>query len=551
MFKLRPGIPVSTVAGLVLISAFMATPAVAGQRRDRPNRIFEVKPWRPSRDLVDWQEVRPMPPRPSHYLWQSQQLETARERLRRQPGLPPGRQVGDEEMQIEDHGGMVTSRAPTRVGSFEGLDVIDSGFGRFIFFPPDTHVAASGNRILEVTNVAARLSGRTGGGAVIRSLYNFFSIDPETTVFDPKVYFDRLSGRFFMVVLNLDETRRRSFIYLAVSRSSSPNALNSRRDFCTYRIKAKRRNSYADYPGIGVNEKWFAISVNNFWFGGGGLFSPFVYAIDVKSLTRNTGSCPGIRVSRFKVRWDPDGRQVFTLQPAQHYTQTSLPGTPLFLVSTQPVLSSDRYMLARLESQGDGPPILEKSMLTGSTYTPPPPAGQRDGPDLDSGDMRIMQVAYRSGSLWAVMATGCDIAGEQNESCIRALRIAPGEGEGSITFEDTFGRANGYFYWPGIAVNQRGDVVVTFQRSTNNQYLGVGFNGKRAAADAFDPNVKNLKKGFCPIEDFDGSLYRTGDYTGAQTDPLDNVSFFIAGEYASRFGAEACEWRTRVGRVRY
>ena len=40
---------------------------------------------------------------------------------------------------------------------------------------------------------------------------------------------------------------------------------------------------------------------------------------------------------------------------------------------------------------------------------------------------------------------------------------------------------------------------------------------------------------------------RTGDYIGAQTDPSDFNSFWLAGERATTFsGSSGCKWQTRI-----
>ena len=43
-----------------------------------------------------------------------------------------------------------------------------------------------------------------------------------------------------------------------------------------------------------------------------------------------------------------------------------------------------------------------------------------------------------------------------------------------------------------------------------------------------------------------------GDYVGIQTDPLDNLSFWITGEYVGTVSPLIdCNWKTRVGKVKY
>ena len=139
-------------------------------------------------------------------------------------------------------------------------------------------------------------------------------------MFDPKVYFDRLSNRFFVVALLQNNKPKQSFIYLSVSRSSSVVSLEN--GWCNYRIRGKRSNTWADYPGLGMNGSWLAISANNFKFGGLSLRRGQVSLVD------NASSCPKLKLFVFKAPEVPGdfwNYKATTVQPAQHYTESNLP----------------------------------------------------------------------------------------------------------------------------------------------------------------------------------------------------------------------------------
>ncbi len=203
-------------------------------------------------------------------------------------------------------------------------------------------------------------------------------------------------------------------------------------------------------------------------------------------------------------------------------------------------------------------PSLSRVTLRGDVHSTQPDARQRGGGvRLDTGDSRMMQAAFRDGELWATHATGCNLGAGPNESCVRVLKITPGgtsvslAPSGTIDFQETVGRRNEFFWWPGIAVNKLGDIVVVFQRSSRRLFLGTAYNGKKAQATKMDA-VVSLAKGKCKLQDIDGSRNRTGDYVGAQTDPLDDLSFWIAGEFSKRVkGLKGCNWATQIATAKY
>ena len=295
---------------------------------------------------------------------------------------------------------------------------------------------------------------------------------------------------------------------------------------------------------------------------GGAFFNVYFFVVDKVSLVDNTASCPGLTLFVFKAPREANGVRAFTVQPAQHYTKSDLPGDPLFMVSAV-FGTSTSYGLWQLTTGNTSvtaaKPSLSRISLTGDLFSIPPNARQKGGGvRLDTGDNRMMQAAFRDGELWATHATGCNLGTGPNDSCVRVLKITPGgtsvslAPSGTIDFQETVGRRNEFFWWPGIAVNKLGDIVVVFQRSSRRLFLGTAYNGKKAQATKTDA-VVSLAKGKCKLQDIDSNgRNRTGDYVGAQTDPLDDLSFWIAGEFSKRVkGLKGCNWATQIATAKY
>ena len=548
---------VFTLAVAVLLLPAL-TLAATGEKRIRHQReikakeTMQVAPWQPSLERRDWPGKVSGQPRPDHHYYSPSQLERMKASAFVDPDLAAGRAVEEESLEPIADQAPLQPAAPKRTTSFDGLDTATAAFMGETFFPPDTSVAASETKVLEVANVGMRLSQRNGRQAKLRTLNSFFG-EEGPILFDPKVHYDRLSGRFLVVALSVDFDADTSHIYLAVSKSGNPSDLDAPGSFCTYRFRGKRAGSWADYPGLGVNESRLAITVNNFNFSGG-FKAVYLYTVSMAQLLPNAGGCPGIAINRFKVRRDADGETAFTLQPAQHYDLSGYPKRPLFFVSAQfRPGGNNRYAVWRLNEASNGKLQLSSRIATSrGTYSIQPVAEQQDGLPLDTGDTRVMQAAFRNGSLWAVHGTGCSIDSLPNEACIRAVEIGSLPNDPEIVFEETYGKKDTFYFWPGIAVNARGDVVVAFQTAKASGYLGIAYNGKRAGRTTFD-GVKNLRKGRCALDNFSRRLgaNRTGDYATVQTDPQDNLSFFLAGEYTGQVASLGCDWRTRVGRVKY
>lgn len=168
---------------------------------------------------------------------------------------------------------------------------------------------------------------------------------------------------------------------------------------------------------------------------------------------------------------------------------------------------------------------------------------------LDTGDNRITQAAGFSNALSGTHDTLCNIGGGANETCVRVVRIIVGQNSSggltaSISQQRTFGGGAGVFYfWPGIAVNLLQQTAVAFHRSSAGAFLSSFWTMKDLASTLFEA-ASPVTVGTCAQT----LSSRTGDYMGAQTDPSDFQSFWLAGERATSI-AGSCQWQTSVIKV--
>ncbi len=518
-------------------------------RRSSGMRVVRARPGSLPFD-GDWPALADVPVERYHYRWDPRFLDDAR----RESYVSSSIEEGRLPVAASTAGG-IASRAPLRGRTFDGLNRATSGYLGFSAFPPDANLSVSKTKVIQATNVALRMTSRAGVEIDRVPLNNFFGFDSNSLLFDPKVFFDRMSKRFYLVALEQNDSPRRSGIWIAVSRNDSPARLEAPSDFCTYRISGNQGGSWADYPTIGINEEWFAVAVNNFRFSDGSFKKAHVYVMPVDQITSNAQGCPPLGIRRFSPSRDTQGERIFGFHPVQHYSANVGNGSALYMVSTAFFLPSSRYTLWQIASGSGGAPQLSQQNITGDfDYTFAPVAPQRNGLELDSGDPRITQAAFRGGKIWYVHGTACGIGELPNEGCLRAVEVTPrSDAPASITFSETFGLPNTFLFWPGIAINKVGDVLVVSQRAKAGQFLRTVYNGKQAGAPGFDA-PRNLGNGNCPLENLsaDGSVNRTGDYVGLQTDPLDDLGFWFTGELPGAVGfGFGCDWKTKIARTQY
>jgi hypothetical protein len=303
------------------------------------------------------------------------------------------------------------------------------------------------------------------------------------------------------------------------------------------------------------------VSLNNFRFTNDTFTHAIVRAFNKTVAANNATSCPSIPFFTFQPSSTiGDITNTFTLQPVQHYTSpSSFTGTtnPAYLISTLRTAAST-YRIWRIRNVASGSPTMHVANVAGSyTYNFPPtaPGGAAGSTRIDTGDMRVLQGAGNGNLLTAVHTTNCQFTGGAIESCARLVRFSVSQsGTGgvlpAVSQQVTFGGGdNRFYFWPSVAVNTANATGLAFNRSGTGINLGVWWGSKTNAAGV--PTVGSLANGTCALAtDYDSirGSYRSGDYSGAQLDPSDLATFWVAGERATSIGG-LCQWDTRVGRI--
>lgn len=452
---------------------------------------------------------------------------------------------------------------PAIVSRFSGLDRSESGGS----FPPDTTIAVGPQHVLQAVNLATRLTTRDGIELDMASSFEQFGVPLTGFLSDPKLHYDPFTKRFYMVLLQIDFNAGEAWFHLALSRTSSPASL-APDDWCTYRYSTVRQGAWGDYPGLGMNDRWLAVSTNNFGFQGGFQESR-LFVVDKSKATGELASCPNLKLFAFNPGVDDQGFVAFNPQPAQHYDASTEKDSPLYAVSSHFNSSPDSgYTIWKIAGKGKRP-RLSHEIVDSEIYAVPPNATQPGGLELDSGDHRVMQQAtFRNGQLWIAHSTACEVKGSSELlSCVRVVGLRPEGEEGPVVdFEATLGRKKEYAFWPGVIVTDDGDVVVAALRSGTIRYLETVVYGMAKGAARFAELVslpraprfgkpRTSESGQCtPINvsvTTDGrSIARSGDYVGLALDPASD-DLWVSGEHGETNLAGGCIWGTDVVRVKF
>lgn len=460
---------------------------------------------------------------------------------------------------------------------FEDNPVVNGGY---YFIPPDPIGAAGPNHVVNVDNAAIQWFDKVGTLQSTMSLQGFFSpLGPPlgTFCFDPKVLYDQYAGRFVVIALERWNTgagdpANDSYINVAVSKTSDPNAgwwylaIHSK-------VNINGSDTWADYPGLAVDDKAIYITSNMFTYPGA-YAGQRLWIIDKAPLYAG-----GAGVWSINDPYGAVGQAGFatTTMPAHMYG--ALPanlGTYLISYSGltygglgQPEATFVIEVTDPLG--GGGGPFFNMQFVNcadiedigGGLGFPALPDAPQFGTAVlvEVNDRRLLDAVWRDNQLYATTTIIPNAGADVGQTTAHWWRIDTSLGigslftadEGNVGAEDL---GNGtYTFFPSVAVDKCGNMAIGFAGCNQSFYPGAYYTG-RMAADA--PGTVQptgvLQAGTDYYNrSFGGSRNRWGDYSGCALDP-DESTFWVYNEYAMTRGtifsslpSEDGRWDTHWG----
>jgi hypothetical protein len=127
--------------------------------------------------------------------------------------------------------------------------------------PPDTHGAVGATQFVEVTNSMFEVFNKTGGGKTKSVTLNSFFGYATTTLFDPRVVYDKVWNRWVVIADAFHEDPNTQYLFMGVSTTSDATGA-----FCNYQFQAPRGalTNFYDYPMLGMDQDAVIITANIF-----------------------------------------------------------------------------------------------------------------------------------------------------------------------------------------------------------------------------------------------------------------------------------------------
>jgi hypothetical protein len=186
--------------------------------------------------------------------------------------------------------------------------------------PPDPHVAVGPFQVVVVVNSSIAIFDRATGGQLLQSTAGFWfqnTTPPPASgfIYDPKVIYDPVAGRFVILFLCTDDVSKAEYL---ISASQTSDAMGN---WYSYNLDATRdgdepTNNWADYPGLGFDYNEAVYVTTNQWEFDGGYQYVKVRIIPKSQLYGGTA----ISFTDLTNLTYQNGSVAFTVKPATTYS---------------------------------------------------------------------------------------------------------------------------------------------------------------------------------------------------------------------------------------
>ena len=338
-----------------------------------------------------------------------------------------------------------TTTVTPAAGALFGLRRSESGG----WIPPDTQVAVGPSHIFQAVNLEGRIWNKSDKSiAKTINLNSFFGFSTSTNLSDPKIWYDAVSGRWFVAIISYNNSFTQGAWNLAVSKTGDPTGA-----FVTYTISTSK--SAPDFPALALNDDKVVLTANAFRANS---FLGTEFVVINKSELLAGGSAHS---SYFG---PPQG--LFTIQPGHARSPCAISGCPLYMaaVAFNSASSIKIWKVQGVPGVGTGVMLFTVSGISISSLTSSPDAKQLGTSTLiATNDNRLLEATYRGdasgGALWVPANSACVPSGDTaTRACLRFMKLSISSGGAVTKLQDFDFGQSGFYYSVRVANATSGDV---------------------------------------------------------------------------------------------
>lgn len=412
---------------------------------------------------------------------------------------------------------------------FPGISSTNSSCG---CAPPDVQVAVGPSHVVEMVNTEGKIWTKAGVVVVSFTLNSFFLMGT-SSISDPKVLYDNVSGRWFASMLNYTGTTSTSTANFSVAVSTTSDPTKS---WVVYSLPGGPiSNDLPDQPILGVSNTLVAVGVNEFNLGSSAFLGSELFALN------KTAMVHGMTV--YFNTFGPFSARV-SMHPVHSISSTNVE----YVVMTTGSPKLDLFKLTGTPSAHTSASLSAAIALSVGSFSAPPAAPQKGTSFLvDTSDVRVQDAVWKTNTLWLTFDTGCVPSGDSvTRACLHIVEITTGA-TNTVTQAFNLAHSQRYFYYGALALDGGKNLTIVWGWSNASTYptLSVTAHLSTGAKGSTLPWVTLVRGTASVTVACSGLVCRWGDYYGAGADPK-TQSIWVAGEYVT----PTTFWSTWIAQVR-
>ncbi|HUS00991.1 MAG TPA: fibronectin type III domain-containing protein, partial [Chitinophagaceae bacterium] len=435
------------------------------------------------------------------------------------------------------------------------------------YTPPDNNGDVGTTQIVAVANCRMKVFNKPAAGAALTTptgsstttLTSVLNVDLNTffsnaslgisSISDPHVRFDRLSGRWFVVAI---EVNHKTNNYCCIAVSNGPT-ITATSNFSFYYFSVTQTGGtstdFFDYPTLGIDK--------NYLYIGGNMFANQVsfsgcnmWVVNKANLISAT---PSLTVTGFP--HNIAASDIYTPQGVHNDDPGATQG--YFVGASQTFYS--KLNIKRV-NYGTTPTLSTDIALTTITMASPKTVPTLGGTAIDGNDRRICAAMIKKNkitgfaNLWIAQGTRLNSAGIGSSTGDRDgalwieignLTTTPVILQSANLYDEVNPTSSAIYYtYPTIALSGQGHNIMGFTSAGPTRYAQAGAAGRYRT----DP-AGNFQ---APIDlttsssSYNPGANRWGDYTQTVVDPSDDMTMWTFTEYAATtnsWGVRAAEFK--------
>jgi hypothetical protein len=444
-----------------------------------------------------------------------------------------------------------------------GVSFLAVTLGEADVVPPDTMGSVGPDQILVHTNGRVKLFDKTGtpapSGTPLDVTDDAFwaSVRNGFPVSDPHVEYDRLSGRWFLTIINIPLVMGNPMgpnrILIAVSSGSTITNTSS---FTFFQFEVDDpppgtdANRFGDYPTLGVDANAVYIGINMFDQAATFFQNTTAFVIDKADLLADTLTVTAFRNLISMPSFDGP----FTPQAATNQDPNATQG---YFVGVDAAVSNELNVL-RISDPVGTPTLSRIDIAVPTTRLPLDVPQPSSAPLLDAIDDRIFEVIVQrlpggEPRLWLAHNLQVNASGTASDTGGRTgsrwyelgtLSATPTVIQHGTIFDPAASQP--FSYWmPSIAANGQGHAVIGMSRAgaSPTGHARVAVAERLAGEPPGTMSAPSLVQSSTFLYDtLVPGTERWGDYSQTVIDPNDNMTFWTFQEYTNATNS----WGVRV-----